>query len=207
MGSAYGAVFAALYDAVFVRAERKGLSAMRRDLLSQCTGNVLEIGAGTGLNVGHYDRGLARLVLTEPDPHMAAKLRAAVTRARITAEVIEAPAESLPFQDASFDTVVSTLVLCTVPAPDAVIREVGRVLKPGGRFLFIEHVRSDNRRVVAWQDRLRGPWSLFACGCQCNRNTLETIQRGLATEHVSRDRLIGLTPLVRPLIRGEARAA
>jgi ubiquinone/menaquinone biosynthesis C-methylase UbiE len=207
MGSPYGLVFAALYDAAFRRAERKGLSAMRKDLLSQCTGNVLEIGAGTGLNVGHYDAGLARLVLTEPDPHMAAKLRATVTRARVAAQVIEAPAESLPFPDASFDTVVSTLVLCTVPAPDAVIHEVRRVLKPGGRFLFIEHVRSDSRRLAGWQDRLRGPWSLVACGCQCNRNTLETIQRGFATEQVGRDWLIGLTPLLRPLIKGQARAA
>jgi ubiquinone/menaquinone biosynthesis C-methylase UbiE len=207
MGSAYGAVFAALYDAAFARAERKGLHAMRKDLLSQCAGIVLEVGAGTGLNVGHYDRGLTRLVLTEPDPNMAAKLRAAVARSRLAAEVIEAPAESLPFPDASFDTVVSVLVLCTVPGPDAVIREVRRVLKPGGRFLFIEHVRSDSRRLAGWQDRLRGPWSLIACGCQCNRNTLETIQRGLRTEQVSRDRLIGLTPLLRPLVRGRARGA
>ncbi|HEY4871868.1 MAG TPA: methyltransferase domain-containing protein [Candidatus Dormibacteraeota bacterium] len=108
MGSAYGAVFAALYDAAFARAERKGLRAMRKDLLGQCAGIVLEVGAGTGFNVGHYDRGLTRLVLTEPDPHMAAKLRAAVARLRLAAEVIEAPAESLPFPDASFDTVVST---------------------------------------------------------------------------------------------------
>ncbi len=76
--TAYGMVFAALYDAVFARAERKGLSAMRKDLLRQCTGNVLEIGACTGLNVGHYDADVAGLVLTEPEPHMAAKLRAAV---------------------------------------------------------------------------------------------------------------------------------
>ncbi len=207
MKSPYGLVFAALYDALFLRAERNGLRAMRENLLSECRGTVLEIGAGTGLNVGHYRANVAKLVLTEPEPHMAAKLRAAVTRARIAAEVIEAPAESLPFPDASFDTVVSTLVLCTVPSPDAVIREVRRVLKPGGRFLFIEHVRSDSRGLADWQDRLRGPWSLFACGCQCNRNTLETIQRGLATEQVSRDRLLGLTPLLRPLVRGQARAA
>jgi ubiquinone/menaquinone biosynthesis C-methylase UbiE len=200
-------VFAALYDAVFWRAERKGLRAMRKDLLRQCRGDVLEIGAGTGLNVGHYDAGLARLVLTEPEPHMAVKLRATVARARIAAQVIEAPADSLPFPDASFDTVVSTLVLCTVPAPDAAIREVRRVLKPGGRLLFIEHVRSDSRRLARWQDRLRVPWSLFAYGCQCNRNTLETIQRGLTTEQVSRARLTGLTPLLRPLVRGQARAA
>jgi ubiquinone/menaquinone biosynthesis C-methylase UbiE len=207
MKSPYGMVFAALYDAAFVRAERKGLSAMRKDLLSQCAGNVLEIGAGTGLNVPHYDAGLARLVLTEPDFHMAAKLRAAVSRSRIKAEVVEAPAESLPFPDASFDAVVSTLVLCTVPSPDAAIREVRRVLKPGGRFLFIEHVRSDSTRLARWQDRLRRLWSLFACGCQCNRNTLETIQQGFATQQVSRGRLIGLTPLLRPLVRGQARAA
>jgi ubiquinone/menaquinone biosynthesis C-methylase UbiE len=207
MKSPYGMVFAALYDAVFLRAERKGLRAMRKNLLSECRGTVLEIGAGTGLNVGHYDAGLARLVLTEPEPHMAAKLRATVRRAGIAAQVIEAPAESLPFPDASFDTVVSTLVLCTVSSPDAVIREVRRVLKPGGQFLFIEHVRSGSRRLAGWQDRLRWPWSLFACGCQCNRNTLEAIQRAFATQQVSRDRLIGLTPLLRPLVKGQARAA
>src|ERR1700682_3326254 len=207
MSSVYGMLFAALYDAAFMRAERKGLRAMRQELLSQCAGSVLELGAGTGLNVGYYDDGLARLVLTEPEPHMAAKLRAAVTRARIAAEVIEAPAESLPFPDASFDTVVSTLVLCTVPAPDVVMREVRRVLKPGGRFLFIEHVRSDSPRLAGWQDRLRRLWSLLACGCQCNRNTLETIQRGLLTDQVRHDRIIGLTPLLRPLVRGQARAA
>src|ERR1700694_2557132 len=207
MKSPYAMVFAALYDGVLLRAERNGLRAMRKELLSQCTGSVLEIGAGTGLNVGHYDAGLTRVVLSEPEPHMAARLRAAVTRARIAAEVVEAPAESLPFPDASFDTVVSTLVLCTVPSPDAVIREVRRVLKPGGRFLFIEHVRSDSRRLAGWQDRLRGPWSLFAYGCQCNRNTLETIQRAFATQQASHDRLIGLTPLLRPLVKGQARAA
>src|SRR5260370_17192141 len=98
-------VFATLYDAVFARAERKGLRAMGKGLLGQWRGKVLEIGAGTGLNVGHYDADVAGLVLTEPEPHMAAKLRAAVSRARIAAEVIEAPAESLPFPDASFDTV------------------------------------------------------------------------------------------------------
>ena len=207
MKSPYGMVFAALYDAVFLRAEHKGLRAMRKDLISQCTGDVLEIGAGTGLNVPHYDAGLTSLVLTEPEPHMTAKLRGAVSRSRKKAEVVEAPAESLPFPDASFDTVVSTLVLCTVPSPGAVIREVRRVLKPGGRFLFIEHVRSDSRRLAGWQDRLRWPWSLFACGCQCNRDTLDTIQQGFATQQVSRGRLIGLTPLLRPLVRGQARAA
>ena len=92
MKSSYGVMFAAIYDAVFVGAERRGLRAKREDLLSQCTGNVLEIGAGTGLNVGHYDAGLSRLVLTEPEPHMASRLRAAVTRARIAAEVVESAA-------------------------------------------------------------------------------------------------------------------
>ncbi len=205
--SIQGRVFAALYDPALARAERSGLTATRRDLLSRSSGKVLEIGAGTGLNVEHYCSEVKSLVLSEPEPHMAAKLRDAVRRARIRAEVIESPAESLPFPEATFDTVVSTLVLCTVPSPDVVVHELRRVLKPGGRFLFIEHVRSDNRRLAGWQDRLRGPWSLFAGGCQCNRNTLDTISRAFTMEEVHKGRMVGLTPLVQPIIWGEARAA
>ena len=90
--------------------------------------------------------------------------------------MIEAPAESLPFEDDSFDTVALTLVLCTVPDPPAALREIARVLKPGGRFLFLEHVRADEPKLARWQDRLHGPWYLFGDGCHCNRDTLATIE-------------------------------
>src|SRR5215210_5440442 len=122
---------AALYDPFFWVAERAGMAARRRALVGQAHGRVLEIGAGTGLNVRHYPDGLD-LVLTEPDEAMAERLRAR--------------AEALPFADDSFDTVVSTLVLCTVPDQPAALREIARILRPGGRLLFAEHVRSDSAR-------------------------------------------------------------
>ena len=90
--------------------------------------------------------------------------------------MIEAPAEKLPFEDDSFDTVTLTLVLCTVPDPPAALREIARVLKPGGRFLFLEHVRSEEPGLAKWQDRLHTPWYLFGDGCHCNRDTLATIE-------------------------------
>ena len=201
----YGAVFAGLYNLSFTWAERRGLARLRHEVLSTATGRTVELGAGTGLNLTHYPATVTELVLTEPDPHMAAKLRAAVRRAEVRAEVIEAPAEKLPFPDQSVETVVSTLVLCTVPLPAAALAEVARVLRPNGKFLFIEHVRSQNARLGRWQDRLRGPWSVFARGCQCNRDTLATISKSpLVLDRSRPDRLTGLPPVVRPLVVGMA---
>src|SRR5215210_3378008 len=136
---------AALYDPFFWVAERAGMAARRRALVAQAHGRVLEIGAGTGLNLRHYPDGLD-LVLTEPDDAMAERLRARVAALGRRAAVVPAGAEALPFADDSFDTIVSTLVLCTVPDQPAALREVARVLRPGGRLLFAEHVRSDSAR-------------------------------------------------------------
>ena len=136
-----GRVFALAYDPFLAAAERRGLARERARLLGTLRGRVLEIGAGTGLNVPHYPPD-ADVVYTEPDPHMAARLR------RRGVEVVEAGAESLPFEDASFDFVVSTLVLCTVPDVPATLAEVRRVLKPGGQLVFIEHVRAEPGHVA-----------------------------------------------------------
>src|SRR5215208_2626885 len=166
--------FAALYDPFFWLAERAGLAARRRALVGQASGRVLEIGAGTGLNARHYADD-AELVLSEPDEAMADRLRHRMASLRRPATIVVAGAEALPFGDREFDTVVSTLVLCTVPDQEAALREVHRVLKPGGRLLFIEHVRSDSPRWARWQDRLNGPWRAFADGCNCNRATLDAL--------------------------------
>ena len=167
-----GAPFAFGYDRFLAATEKAGLREMRRDLLSEASGRTLEVGAGTGLNVELYPPSVTELVVSEPDRFMADKLRA---KYRGT-EVIDAPAEKLPFEDDSFDTVTLTLVLCTVPEPPAALREVARVLKPGGRFLFLEHVRSQEPGLAKWQDRLHTPWHLFGDGCHCNRDTLATIE-------------------------------
>jgi SAM-dependent methyltransferase len=195
---------AALYDPFFWLSERAGLAVRRLALVGQARGRVLEIGAGTGLNVRHYPDDV-ELVLSEPDAAMADRLRTRVTELSRLATVVLAGAEALPFADDEFDTVVSTLVLCTVPDPAAALREVERVLKPGGRLLFMEHVRSDSPRWARWQDRLNRPWRAFAEGCNCNRATLDTLARSpLGLHEVEFGTMPAMVPLIRPLATGSA---
>jgi SAM-dependent methyltransferase len=193
-------IFAAAYDPFLAGAERAGIASARRALLSDAQGHVLEIGSGTGLNVAHYPPG-SDVTYTEPDPHMARRLRAKGV------DVIESGAESLPFSDGSFDTVVSTLVFCTVPDLGAALREVRRVLKPGGTLLFLEHVRAEpGSRLARWQDRLHRPWKAFACGCHCNRDLLAALsEAGFTTEDVVRQEWRFMPPIVRPVVIGGAR--
>jgi SAM-dependent methyltransferase len=204
----WGRAFAALYDRAFERTEKAGLARMRSELLAGAGGRVVELGAGTGLNLELYPEAVTDLVLVEPDPHMAKRLRARVGESQRRAEIAAAPAEGLPFADASFDTAVSTLVLCTVPDPAAALAELTRVLKPGGRLLFIEHLRSSDRGLARWQDRLEGPWRFLGDGCHCNRDTLATLSAcGFETVGVEHDRLPKSIPIIEPLVRGSARLA
>ncbi len=197
--------FAFVYDAAFVVAERRGLRELRSELVGQSKGRVIELGAGTGLNLDHYPADVSELHLTEPDPHMAARLRKRVASSSRDVAVVEAPAERLPFEDASVDTVVATLVLCTVREPDKVLSEIARVLRPGGSLLFAEHVRSASPRAAAWQDKFNTTWSWYACGCQCNRDTISAIEAASFEIHnVKRDRLRWISPVVRPLVVGIA---
>ena len=196
---------AALYDPFLWVGERLGMRGRRAALLSRAHGRVLEIGAGTGLNLAHYPPTVTELVLTEPYGPMARRLTARASRSSLPARVVEAGAEELPFDRASFDVVVSTLVLCTVPDPAAALAGVRRVLRPDGRFLFVEHVRSANGRLSRWQDRLATPWRAFADGCNCNRETLPLIeQAGLELRSLGRERWRGMPPIVQPLVVGEA---
>ena len=196
---------ARIYDPFLWFGERLGMARRRRDLLAHAEGRVLEIGAGTGLNLRHYRDSIEALVLTEPVEPMAAKLEGRVERLGPLARVHRAPAEALPFADDSFDTVVSTIVLCTVEDPVRALSEIARVLRPGGRLLFIEHLRSDTERWGRWQDRLQRPWAAFGCGCRCNRRTLELIaQSPLRIEASARASWRGMPPLVRPLTIGSA---
>jgi SAM-dependent methyltransferase len=191
-------VHAALYDPLVAGAERAGLAAARRDLLAGARGRVLELGAGTGLNVPHYPRDLD-VVLTEPDRAMVTKLR------KKGADVTVASADALPFADASFDTVVSTLVFCTVPDVPRALREVRRVLRPGGRLLFLEHVRAEpGTRLERWQDRLERPWRALACGCRCNRDFLATLRAAGFDPDARREEWRFMGPLVRPVVVGSA---
>lgn len=204
----YNAVFAAIYDPFLWWAERSGMADRRRRLLASARGSVLELGAGTGLNLPHYPDDLDQLVLTEPDESMARRLECRLEPLGRRGKVVRAMAESLPFEDRSFDTVVSTLVLCTVQDPKGSVREIRRVLRPGGSLLFLEHVRSDDARLARWQDRLHAPWRSFACGCHCNRNTLDLMRgENFAVSEVGRGEWRRMPPIVGPLVSGQASPA
>jgi ubiquinone/menaquinone biosynthesis C-methylase UbiE len=199
-------VFAAMYDRLMASTERAGLADRRAELVAGARGATLELGAGTGLNLRHYPAAVTDLVLAEPDRHMARRLRAKLAEAGRVAEVVEAPAEQLPFEDGRFDTAVVTLVLCTVQDPARALDEIARVLKPGGRLLFLEHVRSsEGQRLAVWQDRLERPWGWFAGGCHPNRDTIATLEASpLSVESADPGELPKAPPLVRPLVVGVA---
>jgi ubiquinone/menaquinone biosynthesis C-methylase UbiE len=201
----WGRGFAALYDRMIEGTEEAGLREMRREVLSGAGGRTIDIGAGTGANIGLFPAAVSQLILAEPDPHMAKKLRPKLAESGQEAEVVEAPAESLPFGDSSFDTAVFTLVLCTVPDPAAALVEAARVLRPGGKLLFLEHVRAGDAGLARWQDRLEKPWRFLGDGCHCNRDTVATIEASsLTVERVEHGRMPKAPPLVRPLVRGSA---
>jgi SAM-dependent methyltransferase len=201
----WGRAFSALYDRCMSGTEEAGLHEMRRSLLSSARGRTIELGAGTGANLDLYPEGVTELVLAEPGAHMMAQLRPKLAESPRSAELVEASAEELPFEDSSFDTAVFTLVLCTVPNPQQALAEAARVLKPGGRLLFVEHVRAEEPGLARWQDRLEGPWRFLADGCHCNRDTVANIEASPFTlDRVEHDRLPKAPPLVRPLVRGSA---
>jgi ubiquinone/menaquinone biosynthesis C-methylase UbiE len=202
-------IFARFYDRMTAATERAGLGAMRHELLAAAAGRVLELGAGTGHNLEHYTDAVTDLVMTEPDPHMARRLRERLAEDHGAAgnpSVVETPAEDLPFDDGSFDAVVATLVLCTVDDPVKALSEARRVLVEDGRLLFIEHVRSTRPGLGRWQDRLQRPWGFLAAGCHPNRPTDQLLaDGGFWIDSLERGKLPKAPPIVRPLIRGVAR--
>jgi SAM-dependent methyltransferase len=205
--TAWARVFARVYDPSLWAGERAGGRALRRELLAHARGCTVEIGSGTGLNLPYYPDDLDELVLAEPDRAMHRRLEPRLRRSgRLRARVVAAPAERLPFPDRSVDTVVSTFVLCTVDVPELARREIVRVLRPDGQFLFLEHVRSHSTRLASWQDRLAEPWRRFARGCRCNRATAELIATGgLVLDDMHEGSWRAMPPIVRPLISGRAR--
>ncbi len=195
-----------LYDRMLRSSQKAGLAEMRREALRQARGDVLEIGAGTGLNLTAYPReGITRLVLTEPNNAMARQIESRRQQAPLPFEVVQAPGERLPFDDATFDTVVGTLVLCEPRDPAAVVAEVARVLKPGGRYLFMEHVRSDDPRLARSQDRWAPTFRAVSGGCNCNRRTLATIEdAGLDVERKRLGHFPKSPKVTSPLLSGSA---
>ena len=201
----WGRFFAAVYERSLAATEEAGLRERRRELLARASGRTLELGAGTGLNLDHYPESVTELVLSEPFEPMARRLRERLGESGRDAAVVVAGAESLPFPAEDFDTVVATLVLCTVDDLAATLAEVERVLRPGGRLLFCEHVRSHDPGLARWQDRLERPWGFIGHGCHPNRDTVAAIGSSpLVLEDVERGKLRKAAPIVRPLVVGSA---
>lgn len=197
-------VFAAVYDRMSQPLERKLLGPRRQELLAGLTGDVLEVGAGTGANLPHYRRAI-RVVLTEPDPAMRKRLAARLGEAEVPVELADASAESLPYPSGRFDAVVATLVLCTVPDLDRALAEARRVLRSDGRLVVLEHVRGQGA-LAQWQDRLTPLWSRLAAGCQPNRDTCAAIERaGFGFERVEESQPLPRWVLTSPLLEAVAR--
>jgi len=198
--------FAASYDPFLALGELAGISKRRRRLLEAAQGRVVELGAGTGLNLRHYPDGIDGLLLVEPDAAMRKRLKRRLDRSGRQGWVIDATAELLPFADDSVDTVVATFVLCTVEDPESSLREITRVLKPGGKLLFLEHVRSQSPRLARWQQRLAAPWERFAGGCRCDRATVDLLRDyGFELDELTDASWRAMPPIVRPLAIGHAR--
>jgi ubiquinone/menaquinone biosynthesis C-methylase UbiE len=162
--------FAWAYPKIVKSSEEKWLRDDRAKVLAGVSGSVVEIGAGTGLNLEHYGPSVTSLVLTEPNTHMLPQLRAAASRLRPDATVVEAPADHLPVGDNSTDFVVSTLVFCSVPDPTACLNEIKRVLKPGGGLVVLEHVKGEPK-VAKWQKRAEPITKVMGRGCHVTRDT------------------------------------
>lgn len=205
--SVWGRAFAAGYDRIMAGTEEAVLRGYRKALVDRVRGSVLEVGGGTGANLSFYTEGIQELVITEPEEPMARRLERKLVGYPLPARVMRAPAEELPFEQQSFDFVVSTLVLCTVDDPAQALGEIRRVLRPSGQLVFLEHVRSDEPRLARWQDRLHGAWVHIGHGCHCNRPTLENIERaGFSIADLEHDRMHKAPPIVRPLVAGVARS-
>jgi ubiquinone/menaquinone biosynthesis C-methylase UbiE len=194
------------YDRQLAKIEQAGLGELRQALLADASGRVLEVGGGTGANLPFYGPNVESLTITEPEPSMLRRLERRVREQSPATKVLRAPAEDLPFEDNTFDVAVSTLVLCGVDNQARALGELRRVLRPGGRLIFIEHVRSDEPGLARWQDRLNGVIRLVAC-CDCNRRTLESIQtEGFEVTAVEHTSLKKVPPWDSPLIAGTATA-
>ncbi len=198
---------AAIYDPFMRQTERACLAEWRAGLLEPVHGDVLEIGAGTGANLKHYPGAVRRLVLCEPDEHMRNTLTRHARSSPLPTEVVAANAESLPYGASAFDFVVGTLVLCSVQSPAAALAEIRRVLKPGGQFLYLEHVAAEgNPGRLVLQHACEPVWKRVAGNCHLTRDTRRLIEAsGFELLSYTRESMGKALPIVRPCVRGAAR--
>jgi ubiquinone/menaquinone biosynthesis C-methylase UbiE len=198
---------ATVYDAAMKKIEAACFSAWRAELLCDLGGDILEIGSGTGINLGYYPRNVKRLLLTEPDPHMRARLTEKTQEKNgWDIHISEVPAHELRVPSGSIDHVVSTLVLCSVASPENTLSEIARVLKPGGKLHFMEHVVAKDRPAIRrWQKLLQPAWKCISGNCHLARDTEQhIIDSGLSIASIDRSYSTGGPVIVSPTIRGVA---
>jgi len=167
---------ARIYDTVLAPTERAGVRDQRRRMMEGVTGKVLEIAAGTGLNVPLYPPTADEVHAVEPDRHMLARLVGRAKESSVPLHLYQGDAENLPFVDAAFDAAIIAFALCTIPDPIRALDEVHRVVRPGGVLRFLEHVRSQHDRTARWQDRINPLWGRVAGGCRLNQPTVEILE-------------------------------
>ncbi len=183
---------------------RKG----REEIVGGANGRVLEIGCGTGASFPYYRDAVSELIATDPDPYMLERARKRAAAVGRPIEIQQAPAEDLPFEDESFDTVVSVWVMCHARDPAKALSEVKRVLKPDGEFRFFEHVRYDHGFGAFWQDVITPVWKrLLGSGCHPNRDTARSIREaGFVIQQLDSLKLESfIADPTRPSIKGVAR--
>jgi ubiquinone/menaquinone biosynthesis C-methylase UbiE len=201
-------IFARFFNRLSPIIERD-IGADRKQLLSGLSGRVVEIGAGNGVNFGHYPDTVTEVVAIEPEAYLRGKAEEAATRASVPVRVVAAVAGDLPLEPDSFDAAVATLVLCTVPDATGALSELRRVLKPAGELRFLEHVRAEQplkARVQGFADR-SGIWPLIGGGCHCSRTTVASIES--AGYEVQELRSVDVGPswgITNPHVIGVARA-
>lgn len=200
-------LFAKFYDTLMADAEERCLRDWRQFLLKNLSGTVLELGCGTGANLEFYPKTIKNLVLIEPNKKMRQKLAKKLLRyPYLTTTVINGNDEFIAFPDHSFDAVVVTLVLCSVKNLHQILSEIYRVLKPGAKLVFIEHVAAaDHLNRFKWQKRLEPFWKIISCGCHLTRATEQNMaETGFKIKEITRQSMRGVPPIVRSSIHGYA---
>ncbi len=194
------------YDWAMRKTEQRCLNQWRRELLSQATGALLEIGAGTGINLPHYPANLSKMTLSEPDPQMRRKLSRKLGVKYQHVEIAHWGAEQIELPDHSVDTIVSSLVLCSVSDQQQALKELHRLLRPGGQLLFLEHIIAAEAKTVRWQKRIEPVWKRCSGNCHLTRDTLRNIEAtGLQIEHLNEANIVGAPAILQRTVRGRAR--
>jgi ubiquinone/menaquinone biosynthesis C-methylase UbiE len=202
MGLYRDVIFPHLLDFVM---SRPNMMEQRARTLDESHGDVLEIGFGTGLNLEYYPEAVKQLTVLDPARMLPKRVNCRIAAARMPIEKAYLDAEQLPFDTKRFDVVVSTWTLCTIPDVATALDEVRRVLKPGGKLLFIEHGRSDDRRVARRQDRYNGVQKIIGVGCNMNRPIDRLIhQAGFEMDHLERYLMPKSPRMLAELYRGAA---